>query len=424
MRAILMSIALCAGSALSALDFASYDKVAREFDLKGRVSYYIEEHNEQLPHEALELLKAGYFTAAPSSRLSLGYTSRAVWIALPFSAAYVADDKLLLEITSLIDSIQFSVMSERGLILESFHTGRDFPLSTRPVAHHNFVFPVHIDKAARGTILMRLTSQGSMLVPLRLVPEAAFAETDRKEQLIFGLYFGIMAVMVLYNLFLYASTRERSYAFYVFYILFFLLFQFSLWGFSQEIFFPEMPRLAKYALPVFLHLATSFQLLFATQFFQAKEIIPWQYRISGYLSFITFLSMIAGGFVPYRIFIALGILTGVGAALLNFFMALKLYFKRVKAARFFLIAYVTLIGGVVLLGLRNFGILNYSWLTTYSAQLGSALEVVLLSLALADRINIWRNEKGSRAEAGDRPRTRDEPRFSALCAAEVSRTRG
>lgn len=393
MRAVLLGIALGCGGALSALDFATYDKNTREFDLKGKVHYYSEEYNEQLPHEALELLKAGYFTASASPRLSLGYTARAVWVAVPFFAEKGTDDKLILEITSLLDSIQFYVMNEGGLILESFHTGRDFALSTRPLSHHNFIFPINAQKARRGTILMRLTSQGSMLVPLRLVPEAIFTETDRREQLIFGLYFGIMAVMVLYNLFLYASTRERSYAFYVFYILFFLLFQFSIWGFSHEIFFPEMPRLAKYSLPVFLHLATSFQLLFATQFFQAQQLVPWLYRISGYLSFLTFLSLVAGGFLPYRIFIALGIFTGVAAALLNFFMALKLYFKNVKAARFFLIAYVTLIGGVVLLGLRNFGILNYSLLTTYSAQIGSALEVVLLSLALADRINIWRNEK-------------------------------
>lgn len=393
LHSVIFGLALCNVGALAALDSATYDKATREFDLRDKVHYYTEEYNEQLPHEALELLKAGYFTASPSPRLSLGYTAKAVWVALPFSAEKITYDKLILEITSLIDSIQFYMMSDGGLILESFHTGRDFALSTRPLAHHNFIFPVNIQRVRRGTILMRLTSQGSMLIPLRLVPEAAFADTDRKEQLIFGLYFGIMAVMVLYNLFLYASTRERSYAFYVFYILFFLLFQFSIWGFSHEIFFPEMPRLAKYSLPVFLHLATSFQLLFATQFFQAHHVVPWQYRISGYLSFLTFLSLIAGGFLPYRIFIALGIFTGVAAALLNFFMALTLYFKKVKAARFFLIAYVTLIAGVVMLGLRNFGILNYSLLTTYSAQIGSALEVVLLSLALADRINIWRNEK-------------------------------
>ncbi len=393
MRALVLAAVFFSTGAHYAADVAAYDKPAREFDLKGKVHYYIEEYNEQLPHEALELLKAGYFTRSESARLSLGYTAKAVWVAIPFSAEGAPDDKLILEIASLIDSIQFSVLSDRGLILESWHTGRDFPVSTRPIVHHNFVFPVNTDSAPRGTILMRLMSQGSMLVPLKLIPETYFTEADRQEQLIFGIYFGIMVVMVLYNLFLYAATRERSYAFYVFYILFFLLFQFALWGFFHELILPGSPRMAKYALPVFLHLATIFQLLFASQFFQARSLIPWLYRISGYLSFLTFISLLVGGLLPYRIFITVGIFSGMGTAFLMFIMGLTLYVKRVKAARFFLIAYTTLITGIIFLALRNLGILNYSLVSTYSAQIGSALEVILLSLALADKINIWRDEK-------------------------------
>jgi len=392
MRLRLGLLVLFAGAPLSALDFASYNHAQHEFDLNGRVHYYFEEYNEQQPHEAFELLQKGYFTQSPSARLSLGYTAKPVWVAIPFSG-FPAANRLMLEITALIDNIQFSYMNERGLILESFTTGRDYPVSTRPVRHHNFVFPLPVQKSSNAFILMRLTSQGSMLVPLKLMPEEDFHDLDHIEQMVFGIYFGIMVVMVLYNLFLYAATRERSYAFYVFYILFFLLFQFALWGFLHELLLPDSPRFAKYMLPVFLHLATIFQLLFATQFFQARQIVPGLYKVSGYLSFATFASLVVGGILPYRWFIAVGILTGSVGALLNFIMALVLYQKKIKAARFFLIAYTTLIGGVVLLSLRNLGLINYSFLSTYSAQIGSALEVVLLSLALADKINLWRDEK-------------------------------
>ena len=393
MRAALLPIALLFSTAVSALEFAQYDPVRHQFALEGKVHYYVEEYNEQQPHEALELLQKGHFTRSESARLSLGYTSKAIWVAVPVAQIAAKSDRLILEITALIDSIQFNYLNERGLRLESFVTGRDMPLSSRPLEHHNFIFPITLERASRGFILMRLISQGSMLVPLKLMPESEFYQLDRLELLVFGIYFGLMAVMVLYNLFLYAATRERSYAFYVFYILFFMLFQFALWGFFHELVLPESPQMAKFALPLFLHLATIFQLLFAAQFFQAREIIPRLYKISGYLSFATFLSLLAGGFIPYRWFITMGILTGSGAALLIFFQALILYVKRRKVARFFLIAYTTLIGGVVFLALRNMGIINYSFISSYSAQIGSALEVVLLSLALADRINIWRDEK-------------------------------
>lgn len=374
------------------LEFAQEASPTADFNLAGSVGYYIEEYNEQKPHEALDLLQHGYFTFVASSRLSLGYTAKAVWIALPYQVP-APGLTLYLEITSLIDSIQFSQLSERGLILDSVNTGRDSIMSTRSLSHHNFVFTVKPSRDVRGYLLMRLKSEGSMLLPLRLTRQSNFFANDHIEQLVFGLYFGIMLVMVLYNLFLYASTRDRSYAFYVFYILFFLLFQFSLWGFTHELLLPNSPKLAKYSLPIFLHLTTLFQLLFATQFFQSKSLIPRQYKLSGYLSFVTFASLAIGGFLPYRWFVIVGILTGAGAALAIFYMGLSLYMKKVKAARFFLIAYATLIFGILLLALRNFGIINYSFLSTYSAQIGSALEVVLLSLALADKINLWRDEK-------------------------------
>lgn len=392
-RVVSFFFTLLVTSAASAVGFAQYDPARHQFALEGKVHFYVEEYNEQQPHEALELLQKGHFTKSDSARLSLGYTTKAVWVAVPVAQIAAKSDRLILEITALIDSIQFNYLNERGLRLESFVTGRDYPLSSRPLQHNNFIFPLSLERGSRGFVLMRLMSQGSMLIPLKLMPESEFYELDRLELLIFGIYFGIMAVMVLYNLFLYAATRERSYAFYVFYILFFLLFQFALWGFFHQLILPESPALAKYALPVFLHLATLFQLLFAAQFFQAREIIPRLYKLSGYLSFATFLSLLIGGWIPYRWFITLGILTGSGAALLIFFQALILYVRRQKVARFFLIAYSTLIGGVVFLALRNMGIINYSFISSYSAQIGSALEVVLLSLALADKINIWRDEK-------------------------------
>jgi signal transduction histidine kinase/DNA-binding response OmpR family regulator len=49
--------------------------------------------------------------------------------------------------------------------------------------------------------------------------------------------------------------------------------------------------------------------------------------------------------------------------------------------------------GTSLYILRAFGILPNNFITAYSMQIGSALEVILLSLALADRINIIREEK-------------------------------
>lgn len=375
---------------LSALDYAAWDARAGEYDLNSNVYYLFENDAELAPTEALARLRQDQYIRSASARLSLGYTAKAVWVAIPFRGTGEAQ---ILEITSLIDSIRFLHLNERGEVVKEFATGRDLPVRTRPVVHHNFVFPVMAAANETGYILIRLKSQGSMLVPLKLLRESDFAKNDHREQFLYGLYFGIMLVMVLYNLFLFSGTREIAYLYYVFYILFFALFQFSIWGFTHELLLPDYPLPAKYALPVGLHLATIFQLPFARQFFRAGDVIPVLYRISTGLSVITLLSLAASLVIPYRWFIMMGIVTGSAGAVLNLVMAIVLQRRKFRTARFFLIAYSVFIGGALLLGLRNFGLLTHSLVTSYSVQIGSVLEVILLSLALADRINILREQK-------------------------------
>lgn len=386
MRIFFGALLWLAHTSVFGLDFAAWNEKSREFDLANHVYYYVEEYNEQQPHEALELLQKDYFARAPAARLSLGYTSNAVWIAVPFAGSPEKATRLVLEIASLIDSIQFSHLNERGLIIDNFTTGRDFPLSSRPIVSHNFAFPLAVERSAKGYALMRVISQGSIFVLLRLTVDTVFHANDHVEQMIFGFYFGVLLVMVLYNFFLYGSTRERTYAFYVFFVLFFFLFQFSRWGFFQEFVLPDSPRLAKYLLPAFLHLATLFQLLFAGQFFRAQEKIPRIYQYSGYLSFATFFSLVAGAVLPYRWFLSTGVLTGGISVFLVFTMSLVLYIKKIRSARYFFLAFFIFSGSFINLALYHTGLIADSRIFQCLPIAGAAVAMVLLSLAISDKM--------------------------------------
>jgi len=60
---------------------------------------------------------------------------------------------------------------------------------------------------------------------------------------------------------------------------------------------------------------------------------------------------------------------------------------------FFLLAFLSLITGSSILALRYLGAVPSNFITENGLQIGSALEVVLLSFALADRINLMKKEK-------------------------------
>jgi signal transduction histidine kinase len=71
-----------------------------------------------------------------------------------------------------------------------------------------------------------------------------------------------------------------------------------------------------------------------------------------------------------------------------------------RPAKYYLIAWIFFLFGVTLYALRNLGLIPFNALTNYAMPIGSAFEAILLSLALADRINILKREKeASQAQA-------------------------
>ena len=98
-------------------------------------------------------------------------------------------------------------------------------------------------------------------------------------------------------------------------------------------------------------------------------------------------------FVPYRVF-AIGVsLSGLGFSVIAVLAGIRCYLKGQPGAAYFLLAWTLLLAGAGVLAARNMGWLPTNGFTTYAMQIASALEMVLFSFALADRINRLRREK-------------------------------
>ena len=67
--------------------------------------------------------------------------------------------------------------------------------------------------------------------------------------------------------------------------------------------------------------------------------------------------------------------------------------KGYQPAKYFLAAWVVFLVGVVIYILKDFEILPFNNFTRYTMQIGSGIETILLSFALAARINVYKKEK-------------------------------
>ena len=271
------------------------------------------------------------------------------------------------------------------------------PFSERDIPHRYQAFNLPLAPGQTRTFYLRLVMDpGEVAVPLLLWSKEAFRNHDRNERLALGIYYGIIAVMTLYNLFLFFSLRDRSYLYYVIMTLTAGIWFATFNGIAQEYYWPDDSQgIWTYyrAYPLLVHFNWIWVLLFVQTFLQTKLYAPRIHRILSSMIWMASALAIAAlvGLVhyslPYQAILFLAEWVFVLVA------GIVSWRRGFHPARYFLIAWTTMIGGACLLILSILGVVPSNFLTTNALQIGHALEVLLLSLALANRINILREEK-------------------------------
>jgi uncharacterized membrane protein len=98
----------------------------------------------------------------------------------------------------------------------------------------------------------------------------------------------------------------------------------------------------------------------------------------------------AGFYFPYRYMIITTLILSAGTAFLVITTGILNWRAGNRAARFFVYSWILLAAMVIVYVLSQFSIIPKSTFTNLAVQLGEWCEVLLLSFALADRINVSR----------------------------------
>ncbi len=331
---------------------------------------------------------AARFTPGQESALNFGFTRSAYWIRLVLRNASPLKEYLLQSSFPLVDRVD--LYREEGGTIRHSSAGMTLPFSQREVKHRTIVFRIHPD--GESVYYLRFENEDSMQIPLLIWSPAAFAAADHDEQIVLGAYYGILAVMTVYNFFLLIALRERGYFFYVVYITVFGFFLASQYGHAYEYLWPGWTSLARKLNPILAALLEATILIFTRHFLNTKSTAP---RIDRAIVFFAAGAAVAS---PTAFFLNLThgailvVFFGLAASALALVAGVQSLRSGYRPARYYMTAFIILIVGAVLYSLKTFGILPVSFLTQYGMQLGSALEVTLLSLGLADRMNVMRRE--------------------------------
>ncbi len=250
------------------------------------------------------------------------------------------------------------------------------------------------DSLNKGTnIYLRLKCKETFLTPISIISEKSILNTLSLRGTIFGFYTGIMAIMFIYNLFLFIIIRDKSYLYYIFYIFAIWLTQVTIQGYSSQYFWDEDSAINKYSVVLFSCIGLIFASFFTLSFLNTRVFSKIWNTLITILYLLTFLDIIILFAFSINIaFIAMQILTLTGA-IFALSAAYFVYFKKhFKPAGYYLVAWSILLFGVILFIMKDYSIIPYNNFTIYLLQFTSSIEVMLLSFALADKINFFKKE--------------------------------
>jgi len=206
-------------------------------------------------------------------------------------------------------------------------------------------------------------------------------------------YFGAVLIMLMYNFILYLIIKNRSFLYYVLFHLSYLVFALSLSGISFELFWPQIPKLNQYVLPISMPLTGAFALLFSIHFLNIKNFNTKLSTILYFFAILSFIVAFSIFFLGYSLVIQIGSLISFLSVLFLFIVSFYLAFiKKDVNSVFYLIAWSFFLSGVAISHLSNIGIIPSILLTNYASQIGSFFEVLLLSIGLAYYYNRLRKK--------------------------------
>lgn len=272
-------------------------------------------------------------------------------------------------------------------------TGTYLPFNTRDIPYPSFVFKMPLENGAGQTIYMRFLSGASMTLPLTLLSAEAFTQKSQKEQLIAGLFYGILFLIFGYSLVVFLLLREKSYLYYFLSVAGFILFHASYDGFASQYLWPDHAWWNHFAFIFLNTLVIFFALKFASVFLQTKNLFPVCHKIIIAWLVLCGMVVLMIPFFRYGIVIITAEVLSILCFLTILVAGIVIWRKKYRPARYFMIAVLTFLVSGSILEMVRLGVLPSNTFTEHAYQVGIVILVFLLSLALADRINILKKEK-------------------------------
>lgn len=383
---------------LSAPDANLVPKVAivtgvDKLSIGSQVSYFEDKNNSHTFSTINTPEQLAQFYRSESDSQNWGYTTSSIWVAFEVEH-FRAREPLTFFLNvgyPLTGNVQLKLYKD-GEIISEQEEGAYLPYSHRKIKTPEIIFPITLEEVGDYRVIIKIVSDHSLALPLKIFSDAGMYDQVSTNRRIVSVYFGIITGIFFYNLFLIFALKSRAYLYYIIYLATLASFQSTTMGVGFEYIWPEQPWLNFYLANVTGALSVLTSLLFSRAFLKTKDFnkkmdkafaaVIYSIALMLPLVFVTTIETFSNIVIAITL-ISFVLMTSAAV------IALK---NGMTAARYYLIAWAVMIFCVMLYMGYITDLLPDSFLFFYSLQIGSSIEAVLLSIALADRINALNKE--------------------------------
>ena len=339
--------------------------------------------DESVPHR---------FSAASvkGDALGYGYSASAYWLRFQLSNEGTTDSDRILEIAyALLAEVDVYAGFPDGI--QHWRGGYATGFQTSEPGRF-MAFRMRVPAGEKVWVYLRVKTPNSMNLPLRLWTPQGYQAHAVQDVALQATYFGMVVVIVVYNFLLLLSLRDVNYFLYLIFAVNVALALANFSGIGPSYLWGEAPHWTKVGVNVPGALASVAMLLLTQHMLETRHRSTLMHAaLWGLIVANAVLGMLLlGWFERFNpLFVTVSMMTSVVILIAG----LQAAWQGQRGAYFFVVAFASLFLANILTHLRNFGILPTNLLTRDGIQIGSIIEMLLLSLALAERFNVTRKEK-------------------------------
>jgi len=291
---------------------------------------------------------------------------------------------------SMLDELDVYQLSPSGTVVKHLRLGDQRKVSPIQRISPHITFSTAADSESH--LYVRIATTGISNTPIRVYERTSFDRLVEKSHMLWGVFLGVLVIIGLYNLVLYFTVKDGVYLTYIAYILSCLALMGVVSGGGVYIFTDEIHLFFSRKVVAINYLVVIFVILFLVQFLKINTEKTWHYYVSGVMivaaALLFLVSLWVQEYVAARIFFVF--LPCV------YITCLVLLFNKIKSGlkwgRLYIYSWFPLLLCGAIQPMVLMGLIEYSFMTQNAFMIGVFVEIVLMAMALADRMRYQREE--------------------------------